>query len=113
MHRIVPVVGLSGHLALQALAGTGSAISAEADAVDRAASKVAESAERSMALFGAKAIALSRLGALVEEFGEADWDGYGAAAIDPLAVLWAERLVRALPPGIPLPELAPEPDGAI
>jgi hypothetical protein len=33
--------------------------------------------------------------------------------IDPIAVLWAERLVRALPDGMPLPEFAPEPDGSI
>jgi hypothetical protein len=63
MHRIVPVVGLSGHLALQALAGGGSAISPEAQTVYKAAIEVIESAERSLALFGEKAVALSQLAA--------------------------------------------------
>ena len=113
MHRIVPVVGLSVHLALQALAGGGSAISPEANAVHRAATKVVESAERSQALFGEKAAALSRLAELATECAEPGWDGEDAAAIDPTAVLWTKRFVRALPPGMPLPEFGPEPDGAI
>jgi hypothetical protein len=113
MHPIVPIVGLSGHLALQALAGGSSAISPEAQAVRKAASKVVESAERSQALFGRKADALSRLVALAAECADPGWDGEAAVAIDPVAVLWAERFVRALPDGMPLPEFAPEPDGSI
>jgi hypothetical protein len=113
MHPIVPVVGLSGHLALQALAGGGSAISPEAQAVRKAASAVVESAERSQALFGKKANALSQLAALAAECADPGWDGESAAAIDPVAVLWAKRFVRALPDGMPLPEFAPEPDGSI
>jgi hypothetical protein len=113
MYRIVPVVGLSGHIALQALAGGGSAISPEADAVHKAATEVAESAERSLALFGEKAAALSQLAAMATECSEQGWDGDAAAAIDPNAILSAKRFVRALPDGVPLPEFAPEPDGSI
>ncbi len=113
MHRIVPVVGLSGHLALQALAGGGSAISREAQVVHKAATEVAEAAERSVALFGEKAVALSRLAELATECAEPGWDGKDAAAIDPIAVLWTRRFVRALPDGVRLPEFGPEPDGAI
>jgi hypothetical protein len=36
-----------------------------------------------------------------------------AAAIDPIAVVWAKRLVHALPDGMSTPEFAPEPDGSI
>ena len=72
-----------------------------------------ESAERSQALFGRKADALSRLVALAAECADPGWDGEAAVAIDPVAVLWAERFVRALPDGMPLPEFAPEPDGSI
>jgi len=113
MHRIVPVVGLSGHLALQALVGGSSAISREAHAVHKAATRVAESAERSLALFGEKATALSQLAAVATECGEQGWDGDDAVAIDPIAVLLAERFVRALPEGVALPEFTPEPDGSI
>jgi hypothetical protein len=113
MHRIAPVVGFSGHLALQALAGGGSAVSREASAVYEAAIEVRDSTERSVALFGEKAAALSRLAALATECAEEGWDGADAAAINPIAVLWAKRFVRALPYGLPLPEFGPEPDGAI
>src|ERR1700730_14830426 len=113
MHRIVPVLGLSGHLTLQALAGGGTAISPEADAVHKAATEVAELAERSLALFGEKANALSQLAGMVTDCSEQSWDGNAAAPIDPVAVLSARRFVRALPDGVPLPEFAPEPDGSI
>jgi hypothetical protein len=113
MHPIVPVVGLSGHLALQALAGGSSAISAEAHSVHRAAVDVAGSAERSQALFGAKAAALSRLAELTIECAETGWDGADGAAIDPVAASQTERFLRALPDGLPLPDLAVDPDGSI
>jgi hypothetical protein len=113
MHPIVPVVGLSGHLALQALASGGSAISQEAKTVHKAATEIVEAIERSQALFGKKADTLSQLAALATECAEPGWDGESAAAIDPVAVLWAERFVRALPDGVVLPEFAPEPDGSI
>jgi hypothetical protein len=113
MHRIVPVVGLSGHLTLHALAGGGSAISPEANAVRKAATEVAKSTERSLALFGEKAAALSQLAALATDCAEQGWDGDAAAAIDSIAVRSAERFVRALPDSMPLPEFAPEPDGSI
>lgn len=107
------MIGLSGHLALQALAGGGSAISPEAHALLIAATEVVESAQRSQSLFGEKAAALSQLAELATECAEPGWDGEDAAAIEPVAVLSAERFVRALPDGIPLPEFAPEPDGSI
>ncbi len=65
------------------------------------------------ALFGEKAAALSRLAALAAECAEQGWDGEDAVAISSGAVAAAERLVRALPDGIPIPEFAPEPDGSI
>ena len=113
MYQIVPVVGLSGHFALHALAGGGSAISPEANAVYKAATEVAESAERSLALFGEKAAALSELAAMATECSNQGWDGAAAAAIDANAVESAKRFVRVLPNGTPLPEFAPEPDGSI
>jgi hypothetical protein len=113
MHRIAPVAGLSGHHALRVLAGGGSAISAEAQAVQKAAIEIMQSAERSQALFGEKAAALAQLAAVATECAEQGWDGADAAAVDSSAVLMAARFLRALPDGIPLPELAVEPDGSI
>jgi hypothetical protein len=113
MHSIVPVTNLSGHLALQALASGSSAISPEAQVLRNAATAVVKSAEQSQALFGRKAEALSRLAALAAECAEQGWDGESAVPIHPLAALWTQRFVRALPDAVPLPEFAPEPDGAI
>lgn len=113
MHPIAPVVGRSSHLALRTLVGGGSAISDEAQAVRKAVTEIAQSTERSMALFGEKAAALSRLTALATECAENGWDGQDAAGIDPIAVRTAERFIRALPEDLPLPEFAPDPDGSI
>jgi hypothetical protein len=113
MHPIVPMIGLSGQIALQTLAGGGSAISPEAREVYEAASRVVESAERSQVLFGKKAAALSQLVALASECSQRGWDGKDAMAIDPVAVSLVRRFVRALPDGLPLPEFSPEPDGSI
>ena len=77
------------------------------------ADRVTDSVEQSFALFGDKAAALSRLAELVVECGDSGWDAEDAVAIDGLAALSVERFVRALPDGVPLPEFAPEPDGAI
>jgi hypothetical protein len=104
---------LTGYAVLNFYARGGSAISSEAQAVQEAASAVVESAERSQALFGEKAAAISRLRALANECAVQGWDGNEASAIPPLAIFMAERLLRALPDAIPLPEFAPEPDGSI
>jgi hypothetical protein len=112
MHRIVPI-GASGFVALQALTAGSSAVSPEAKVVHWAATRVAESAERSIALFGAKSFALSQLAALAAECGQPGWDGQDASAVDPAAVGLAQRFVRILPEGIPPPEFATEPDGSV
>ncbi len=107
------MIGVSGHLALQALTSGSSAISLEARVVHNAAVEVAEAAERSVALFGRTAAALSALAALATECAEPGWDGADAAALDPIAVLSAKRFLRALSESTPLPEFASEPDGSI
>lgn len=116
MPEPVSTVGLCflGYVALSAYArGSGNAISVEASAVRKAAGAVIESVERSQALFGEKAAAISQLRAIALECNEQNWDGQGAAGIDPAAILNAEAIVRAFPMGIPLPEFAPEPDGSV
>ena len=102
-----------GYAALNAYARPGSAVSAEAQAVTRAASALVRSAEDSQILFGGKAAVISRLRALANDCAEQGWDGHQACAIDPGALQNAEDFVRALPEGFPAPEFAPEPDGSI
>jgi len=104
---------LLGYVALSTYATGSSAISVEASAARKAASALIESVERSQALFGEKAAAISQLRALAIECNHENWDGYGATMIDPRAIFNAEAIVRALPIGVPLPEFAPEPDGSV
>jgi hypothetical protein len=102
-----------GFAPLYALARRGSGFSAEAQAVQRAAIDVVDSVERSQALFGDKATAISQVWALANECGEPGWDGNDALPLDHLAMFKAVALIRAFPDRLPLPEFAPEPDGSI
>ena len=102
-----------GHSALYASARASSAISSEAHVISEAASAILTSAERSQVLLGEKMKAIVDLMAIAQECAAAGWDGYGAVPINPAAIRNAENLVRAFPDSLPLPELAPEPDGSI
>lgn len=90
-----------------------SGVSDEAREIAQATSIVAETAEQSQALFGAKAAALAELRSMAEECAQEGWDGDGASPIDPQALANAENFLRILPEGLPLPECAPDPDGSI
>ena len=114
MFESVSALGVhQGFAPLYSLARLGSAISAEAQAVQRAATSVVDSVERSQALFGDKATAISQVWALANECGELSWDGDDALPLDHMAVFKAVAFIRALPEGVPLPEFAPEPDGSV
>ncbi len=104
---------LAGYAALNAYARGGTAISSESKEARQAASAVVDHVERSQALFGQKAAAISQLKALANECAEEGWDGAGAHAVSSLAESMAEAVIRALPDGFPLPEFAPEPDGSV
>jgi len=88
-------------------------ISGEAESVASMVSGVIRSSEDSVALFGNKADAISRLWELRADCGEPDWDGAGAEPVDEQAVRNAEELIRALPDAFPMPEIAAEPDGCV
>ncbi len=114
MLEIISTVGfVVGYPALQTLARGGTAISPEADTVRNAAIELVQAVELSQALFGVKAEAISSLRKLAMEHGQPGWDGGDAAVLSPVALFTAESFVRALPDGIPMPELAAEPDGSI
>jgi hypothetical protein len=111
-----PVSALSiqpGLSTLYSLARPGSAVSREAQVVQQRASDAISSVERSRALFGGKANAISELWALANECSQQGWDGEDGRPIDPEAIHRAIELIRSLPDYIPLPEFAPEPDGAV
>lgn len=62
---------------------------------------------------GAKSAAIARLDDLAQEFGVAATDEDRGPALSPQGIRLAERIVRALPEGIPMPEFAAEPDGSV
>jgi hypothetical protein len=70
-------------------------------------------AEGTQTIFGTQTKALRPLLELARECARPDWDGYGAMAVDPIALQNTEAFVRILPESIPMPEFAAEPDGAI
>ena len=104
---------MAGYAALQSLTSQRTATSSMAGAVRSNAVAVAKHVERSVALFGGKTEALGKLHSIAQECSAPDWDGYGAEAVNPEALHRAERLLRSLPEGFPLPEFSVEPDGAI
>ena len=57
--------------------------------------------------------AVARLNDLARECGSAETAEGGAGTVSHKAVSVAERIVRALPNGVPMPEFAAEPDGSI
>jgi hypothetical protein len=103
----------AGYATLHPLARSGSAVSASAGTVRTAVCAVVRSLERSLALFGPKAAAISQIWALVDECAEMGWNGEEAEPILEIAAELAADFIRALPEHLPLPEFAPEPDGSI
>ena len=60
-----------------------------------------------------KASVLSQVQALVTECARSGWGASEAEPVYKCAAIRAADFIRALPEGVPLPELAPEPDGSI
>lgn len=104
---------MAGYAAASALSRPSSAVSREAAAVRRNATCVVENVEKSVALFGLKAMALSELNLLASECRMPDWDGYGAEPVDGNALRTARDIIRSLPDNLPLPSLSIEPDGCV
>jgi len=113
MPQAISITERVGLTALHSLARQGSAISAEAQSLRKAASDVVDYVERSQALFGSKAAAISQIWALANECDRPDWDGEHSFPIEHATVFRAAAFIRALPDWVPLPEFAPESDGSI
>ena len=54
---------------------------------------------------------LKELGAVAEECGTSNWDGYGAEPVSEAAYKLARRFLEALAPGTHRPSIGAEPDG--
>lgn len=104
---------IAGYAAVAALSRPSSAVSREASAVRSGASSIVERAEKSVALFGPKAGAISELTCLASECTQPNWDGYGAIPLDPRTVQVAVEIIRSLPDDLPLPSFSIEPDGSV
>lgn len=98
---------------LHAFAGPGSSCSEEARALREAFVSAISSTGRSQWWFGPKSAAIARLDDLARECGSGEPDEDGAGTVSPESVRLAERVVRALPDGTPMPEFAAEPDGSV
>src|SRR2546430_15855591 len=94
---------ITWYTALHPVTRRRSAVSAEAQTVRAAASAVAESVERSVALFGPKRAAISQILALVSESRENGGDGEEAKPISSRTAKLATDFIRALPGNVPLP----------
>jgi hypothetical protein len=93
--------------------GDGTAVSPEADTIRRSVSAVTESMYESVWLYGLRTEAVSEILTVAARHGRPDWDGEGAEPISELATDRAIAFIRALPRSVPVPEIAPEPDGSI
>lgn len=114
MLATIPTIGVAfacGHL--QQLPRGNSGVSEESRAVEKAATQLDFKSREAVSLHTAKNALVSRLWSLMEECGEADWNGYEAAPLSLAAVEQAIEFIRAWPFENNLPDCAPEPDGSI
>ena len=89
------------------------AVSHEADYIQKFKSSIVCSAEQSIALFGGKEQVMAMICDIEAECRVSDWDGDGALPVSTFSALQAKEFVRNLPEHMPMPEVAPEPDGSL
>ncbi|MCF7676169.1 MAG: hypothetical protein K9M97_12545 [Akkermansiaceae bacterium] len=107
-------VGLSGAAGLRDISNRRSGFSDYANFLAREAKTLVEKNDRSLAMIGHRSAVLSALMDLKNEHSHRGWDGADAPPISPVALDQARDLIMALPPSIPNPELAVDPDdGAV
>jgi len=107
------VYALASYTGLVNYARQSNAVSAEAVSATAKAELILKAAATSETLNGQKAWPLASLGTLAQECATDNWDGYGAQAVNLRAIATAEHLIRNLPEGLQVPEVAAEPDGSV
>lgn len=81
---------------------------------EKIADEIAEMwSSQSITFGGLLGDALAALLAVYKECLKADWDGYGAAAINRDAYEEAKKIIKMLPSSIRMPEIVAEPSGEI
>lgn len=100
-------------LLIFSLASAGSAFSAEGHVAFNVFNEVKERSISSETLSGNKQQAIRELKELTHDCIADNWDGAGAVRIQGRTEDFAEKFIRALPYGTPMPELAASPDGSI
>src|SRR5260370_32668073 len=93
--------------------GDGTAVSPEAETIRRSVSVAMESIHLSIALFGSRTEAVSEVLAVAAKHSQSDWNCEGADPVSEIAIDRAIAFIHALPGSVPVPEVAPEPDGSI
>lgn len=88
-------------------------VSTAAVEIYQAISKVGESLQRSIELFGRKRTALSALYQVAIDCQKPGWDFEDAEAVAPEIITRAEDFILALPDKFPMPEIGGEPDGEV
>jgi hypothetical protein len=88
-------------------------VSEEAKVIHALLTGVEDDLLNSMSLGAAYREALFSLRRMMAESSLTNWDGYGARAINPVALAHAVRLLKTLPTTAPIPELGLDPDGEI
>jgi hypothetical protein len=95
------------------LGGITSGWSDEARQIERECDELRQHMEEAFSLrFGVKH-AREDLGRIARDCAVPGWDGADAAPLEPRSVAIAERLLDALPDGLPAPAISAEPDGQV
>ena len=98
---------------VRAAATDRTAVSEPACSVRKAARSAVSELEVSRWFFGARLSLITELLELGRECAAPNWDGYSARPIDALVIWRATTFVRSLPRDLPVPDVAPAPDGSI
>jgi hypothetical protein len=95
------------------LARLRNAVSSPAEELDKKLAAVLAAAQQSRALFGTRSDAISAIWSVASEAAEDDWNGEGAFGVDPVAASNAVGFIQTLPDSVAMPEISPDPDGAL
>ncbi len=85
----------------------------DAQAMEREISAVKYSTEQAVSFSSLRDRCLQELSEVITECSQANWDGYGAAPLDPIAISRAKQFIDALPTDSSYPEVGAMPDGDI
>jgi hypothetical protein len=114
MDESVSIALTAGYsVALHVATRTGSSLSREAAVVREHALTIVASTERSIALFGEKSKVIEKIHEVAAECADEGWDGDDGVPVSPTVVERAVSFIRAIPAGVALPDVGPEPDGSI